>query len=240
MCFESSLLKKKRLIEEYFKANFIPSYYYEPYYHVSGFTYPELQIIKMDDPSTIHPANWGLIPSWGESNISGFRKKYNTLNAKSETLLESNMYQESAREHRCLILADGFFEPHHINNISYPYYCFIPSKKFEDGKSLFAYSGIYSELEDGTFSCSILTTEANDFFSEIHNKKKRMPLIIDESYTKEWLAQNLTGSQITELIKDSFTHKKFDAYQVSRNLYKRGINHNHPGILTKVERNTLF
>lgn len=240
MCFESSLIKKKRLIEEYFKATFIPSYYYEPYYHVSGFQYPELQIIKLDDPYTIHPATWGLIPSWGETDVSSFRKKYNTLNAKSETLLQSNMYQESARENRCLIIADGFFEPHHINNISYPYYCFIPSEKFEDGKDLFAYTGIYSELDDGTFCCSILTTEANEFFAEIHNKKKRMPLIIDDSYIKDWLQPDLTDSQINEILHSCDTQKKFDAYQVSRNLYKRGINHNHPGILKKVERNTLF
>jgi len=240
MCFESSLLKKKRLIEEFFKANFTPSYYYEPYYHVSGFNYPELQIIKMDDPYTIHPATWGLIPSWGEKDITSFRKKYNTLNAKSETLLTSIMYQESAREQRCLIIADGFFEPHHINNISYPYYCFIPSENFKDGKDLFAYAGIYSEIDGGNYSCSILTTEANDFFSEIHNKKKRMPLIIDDSFTKDWLQPDLNDDHIDELMKTCFTNKKFDAYAVSRNLYKRGINHNHPGILTKVERNSLF
>lgn len=240
MCFESSLLKKKRLIEEFFKANFTSNNSYEPFYHVSGFNYPELQIIKMDDPYTIHPANWGLIPSWGEKNITSFRKKYNTLNAKSETLLHSNMYQESARDNRCLIIADGFFEPHQINNISYPYYCFIPSENFEDGKSLFAYAGIYSEIENGDLSCSILTTEANDFFSEIHNKKKRMPLIIDDSFTTDWLQSNLNDSQIEELMKSSFTQKKFEAYAVSRNLYKKGVNTNHPGVLLPEAPNTLF
>ncbi len=53
-----------------------------PYYHVSGFTYPTVSIIKMDEPNVIYPSTWGFIPDWAEKDIPSFRKKYNTLNAK--------------------------------------------------------------------------------------------------------------------------------------------------------------
>ncbi len=72
--------------------------------------------IPTDRPRAILPMEWGLVAPLGKADILKFRSKYNTLNAKAETLLTSNMYKEPVRERRCLILADGFFEPHYEKN----------------------------------------------------------------------------------------------------------------------------
>lgn len=239
MCFDISSTKIKQLVKKNQNASFYTDFDYEPFYHSNGFTYPILSIIKIDDPHTIYPANWGFIPEWGEDDILSFRKKYNTLNAKQETLLSSNMYKESALQHRCLIVADGFFEPHRKFNDTIPYYCYIPSSKFKDGRDLFVFAGIYSETNTQT-SCTIITTEANSFFSEVHNVKKRMPLVLDDQIKFDWLDARLKTHQINDLMITGFTSKEFKAHSVSKALYQRKRFTNIASSLEPVSYNTLF
>lgn len=165
MCYETALTKNGKQIQEFFQKELAIPLEFEPYYHLSGFSHPNLQIVKMDEPEKIYPANWGFVPTWGTKDIPAFYKKYNTLNTKSETLF-NGLSKESALNKRCLIIADGFFEPHQKAGVSLPYFCHIPSSKFDDGRDLFMFGGIYSEIEKDSnlFSVSILTMEANSFF----------------------------------------------------------------------------
>lgn len=93
MCYETSLTKKLTPIEKTTDAKLLKPANYEPYYHLSGFTHPNLYCIPLENPSQIYPMEWGLIAPWGENDAPAFRKKYNTLNAKGETLLKSNTYK---------------------------------------------------------------------------------------------------------------------------------------------------
>ena len=239
MCFDISSTKIKQLFEKNRAATFVKEFNYEPYYHATGFLYPKISIIKSGETKKIHPSIWGLVPDWGHDDLIGFRKKYNTLNAKSETLLTSNMYKDHALENRCIILVDGFFEPHRSFDTTIPYYCYIPSEKFKDGRDVLALAGIYNSINDN-ISCSIITTEANEYFSEIHNIKKRMPLVLDESIVEDWLDPNLSKNHIFSLMKEGFTKKEFNSHSISKSLYSRGKNHNTPSIINKVIYNTLF
>jgi len=240
LCFDISSTKIKQLIEINQTAEFYHDFDYKPFFHKNGFSHPNVAIIKMDEPKTIYPSIWGYIPDWGMDDIPLFRKKYNTLNAKSETLLLSPTYKRGALKNRCLIIADGFFEPHRSNGISIPYYCYIPTNRYEDGRDVFVFAGIYSELEEGVYSCSIITTKANDFFSEIHNVKKRMPLVLNNDLKNEWLLVGLNDGQIKELLEEGYTKQVFKAHAISRNLYKRSVDTNVKEILNPVEYNDLF
>ncbi|WP_139854924.1 SOS response-associated peptidase [Aequorivita sinensis] len=242
MCYETALTKKKKEVKENFNKDFANPEQYEIYYHRSGFTHPNLQIVKMNEPNTIYPAEWGYVPSWGMRDITAFRKKYNTLNIKSETLFQG-LSKEAAFENRCLIIADGFFEPHKTAGNSIPYFCYIPTDKYADNRDLFVFGGIYSEIEDDTnqFTCSILTMEANPFFTEVHNVKKRQPLVLDEELYGEWFNPDLNEGNVLELIKNGFTSKEFKAHPVSTDLYKRNLNTNKPYIIEEVPPpNLLF
>jgi putative SOS response-associated peptidase YedK len=239
MCFEVSLRKKREEITNRLEIEAMLDAEYAPFFHMSGFTHNNLQIIPNHSPSTLVPAAWGLVPDWANHDPVVFLKKYNTLNAKSETVFESNTYKDSILENRCLIIVDGFFEPHHENGVSIPYFCYQPSDRFKDGSDIFAFAGIFSEIEEHKFTCSILTVPANPFFSEIHNKKKRMPLVLDEHYFEDWL-DDINKSQINELIATAFTDRPFKAHPVSRDLYKRGIDTNKPYIVEPVDKETLF
>ena len=173
-----------------------------------------------------------LVAPWGK-DILKFRKKYNTLNAKAETLLTSNMYSEPTRERRCLILADGFFEPHYekLSGPSQPYYCYLEERK------LFSFAGIYNTYDHHFYTCSLITIEADNFFAEIHNKKKRMPLVLDPNFEGEWLNPDLKDNEIQEVLATGLMRESFKAHQVTRDLYKRGIDTNTLEILKEVGGN---
>jgi len=138
-----------------------------------------------------------------------------------------------------LILADGFFEPHHENGVPIPHFCYQPTHEEPSG-DLFLSAGLYNDLDSETLTTTILTTAANSFFTEIHNKKKRMPLVLDSNYYMDWLDQGLPEQSINELIASGFTNNAFSAHPVSRDLYKCNLDTNKPYIVEEVEKGTLF
>lgn len=243
MCYSTALRKQREKIEQrlikQIPAKFKEETTFEPYFHLNGFTHGNLQIITMNNPELIVDAEWGLIPSWSTHNPEGFRKKSNTLNARSESIFEKASFSESAESKRCLILADGFFEPHHENGQAIPYFCYQPSEEFPEG-DIFLFAGLYTELDNNTLTSTILTTEANPFFMEVHNKGKRMPLILDNNYYEDWLDQGMTNQQINEIMAIGLDKTEFKAHPVSRDFYKKGIDTNKPYIIKPTPKDTLF
>lgn len=242
MCYSTALRKKKEAIEKnllsQIPAKFPENTEYEPFFHLNGFTHGNLQIIKMEEPDKICSASWGLVPTWATHDPISYRKKSNTLNARSETIFKKASFRESASEKRCLILADGFYEPHHENGISIPHFCYQPSKDYPQGE-LFLFAGLYNELDENVTTATILTVGANEFFAEVHNKKKRMPLVLDEYHYEDWI-DDLSDSELNEIMSIGFTSKPFLAHPISRDLYKKGINTNQPYIIEPVQKDTLF
>ncbi len=243
MCYSTALRKQReeitKKLRHTFNADFEVSESFQPYYHLNGFSHGNLQIIKMGDLSCTHSSSWGLVPDWAKNDPDAFRKKTNTLNARSESIFEKLSFKISAKEKRCLILADGFFEPHHQNNVPIPHFCFQPTMEDPKG-TLFMFAGLYNELDSTHITATILTTAANGFFAELHNKKKRMPLILDETYYKDWLNPRLSQQSINELIATGFTDKSFKAHRVSRGLYKSNFDTDKPYIVNEVQKDTLF
>ena len=237
MCYSTALRKQREQIEQrllsQIPAKFSDTTDFEPYFHLNGFSYGSLQIIKMEEPDKICSASWGLVPTWAAHDPVNYRKKSNTLNARSETIFEKASFKESASEKRCLILADGFYEPHHESGVSIPHFCYQPSNDFPKGE-LFLFAGLYNELDNQKLTATILTIEANEFFAEVHNKKKRMPLVLDEFHYEDWI-DNLSDSEINEIMATGFTSKPFSAHPISRDLYKKGINTNQPYIVEPVQ-----
>ncbi|TNJ46100.1 SOS response-associated peptidase [Tamlana fucoidanivorans] len=243
MCYSTALRKKKEQIEQSLLANFDADFEipleYLPYYHLNGFTHGNLYIIKMDEPEKIYPASWGLVPNWALHNPEGFRKKSNTLNARAENVFERNSYKDIAEDKRCLILSDGFFEPHHENGVSIPHFCYQPSKEYPEG-DLFLFAGLYNELDDELYTATIITVGANAFFAEVHNKRKRMPLVLADDLFEDWLDDGMNQPQLNELMAYGFTSQDFKAHPVTREIYKKGIDTNTPRFIAPVDKGTLF
>ncbi|MEK0413563.1 MAG: hypothetical protein RL070_1051 [Bacteroidota bacterium] len=190
----------------------------------SGFSYKSWPIIKNSDQDfTIENAHWELIAPWVKTlkEAEAGREKFNTLNATSERLLESKLFKPAALNYRCLVPSTGFFEWRHYKpigakkDIAYPYFISLTNQP------LFYMAGIYQPWTDketgetmDTFS--IVTTKANTLMEQIHNKKKRMPTILNEVHASEWLQTNLSESKIMELASSTYDTSCMSAYTVDK------------------------
>lgn len=183
MCYQTRLIKKKEAIQDRFRVNVDNLKNIEELELVKAFDYPKTPIITNKQPDTIAMYNWGLVPKWAED--TSFR--HYTLNARIETLHEKPSFK-NVIHNRCLIIADGFYEWQWLNKSG------SKKQKYEitlANEELFAFAGLYSEWVDteGTVlhSYTMVTTQANELMAEIHNTKKRMPILLKKKDEKKWL-----------------------------------------------------
>lgn len=157
---------------------------YRPSPFVNGFSHPKVPVIIDENPSEITTADWGLIPFWAKN--SDIAKQ--TLNAKIETVKSKPSFRNNYNK-RCLVLVKGFYEWKWLDDKGKEKNKFFLSIKNQE---LFSLAGIYSHWTDtetgkDVTSFSIVTTEANELMSEIHNTKHRMPIVLYKSMEREWL-----------------------------------------------------
>lgn len=136
-----------------------------------------LAVIVREGLSQGATLRWGFVPPWADDPSVGFKM----INARAETVAEKPAYRDAFRRHRCLIVADGFYEwqregarqPFHVTRA--------------DGEP-FAFAGLRTAWKrpDGEWlrSCTIVTTQANDAIRSIH---PRMPVILEPDEEAIWL-----------------------------------------------------
>ncbi|WP_395307729.1 SOS response-associated peptidase [Mycobacterium sp. AMU20-3851] len=151
-----------------------------------------------DDESTrrIRSMRWGLIPPWAKAGPDGApdtKKGPLLINARAETLTTSPAFRGSAKNKRCLVPMDGWYEwkPGTDTGTAKkpaktPYYMYAA-----DGEPLFM-AGLWStwrpkDADPGSrplVSCTIITTDSAAQLADIHD---RMPLTISASDWDRWL-----------------------------------------------------
>jgi len=176
MCGRFTIFSPASVIEEYFELTdlypFIPSYNVAPSQNI-------LAILENADKKRVGVGlRWGLIPSWmKEENISS-----QMINARLETVHEKPSFCKAFQSRRCLIVADGIYEWKKTKDSKHPIYIHPENKK------PFGMAGLWEHWENNQGnvieSCTILTQEANQQISEVHN---RMPVIIDPQNFSPWL-----------------------------------------------------
>lgn len=187
-----------------------------PRYYINAYTFPKLYVIKQENTRLISTAHWGLIPSFVNDWDRANEIKTQTINAKSETVFDKVSFKKSILAARCLILVDGFFEYQHRSKDKIPYYI------YPNESPHFLFGGVYNNwLNHSTgeeiSSCSIITTEANPLMCDIHNSKKRMPLIFDQEQAQRWLLRDLHESDIRSLMV-KYPEEKMRAHQINKAL----------------------
>lgn len=187
---------------------------FERRYHVGAFENIKLPVITNRDPSQVQLFTWGLIPFWvhDEKTASEFKDK--TVNARAETLFEKPAFRSSAGTKHCLVIADGFFEWRYYNGKNYPYYI-----KLKD-QHVFSMAGLWDHwvnTRNGQeiYSYTIITTEANPLLAMIHNKKKRMPAILDKKDERKWISKSLTHDETLALLQP-YDENRMIAYTISK------------------------
>jgi putative SOS response-associated peptidase YedK len=180
MCYSNSATTKNiDLSKRYRKStNSISD---EITYYANGFNFPNWRVVTNEE--SIKVMRWGLIPNWFKGNDEAEIARM-TLNARVESVREKASFKSILKRGRCIIPSTGFFEWKHAGNKRTPFFIF-PSDDI-----VFSMAGLFDVWETTNslvYSFSILTCEANDFMAEIHNVKKRMPVILSPSNELNWL-----------------------------------------------------
>jgi putative SOS response-associated peptidase YedK len=183
MCYQTRLIKKKEEIQQRFNVDIKALSSFEPKIVCKAFDFPKMPVITNKNPDKIELYNWGLIPQWAvDTSIRTY-----TLNARIETLDKKNAFKNSI-ENRCLIIADGFYEWQWLNKSGSKKQKFLITLPNE---SLFAFAGIFEQYTNDSKQIlntyTILTTQANTLMAQIHNTKKRMPVILSPDEENSWL-----------------------------------------------------
>lgn len=198
---------------------------YTPYHVVSAFEHPTLPVVTQNPSGySIQFFDWGLIPNWCKDWDKAAEMRKFTPNAKSETVTDKPSFKEAIKTNRCLIPSVGFYEWQSRGKEKVPYYIYLKSKE------PFFFAGIYDSWKNPadqkthkTFS--ILTTEANPLMAEIHNIKKRMPVILPKGNEQNWLNHDLSVNESLTLLQP-YDEDLMSAHSISSLISSKDQNRN--------------
>ena len=190
---------------------------------------PFLPFAGNDDPLHIKTAMWKFIPE--QASLSAYQK-YDTCNAKAEEIFEKRTYKTSIMESRGLVVLMGFFEgQEQPDKISQPYFIYPANGEILTLGCVFS-DWMDRETGQEARTFAIITTPANVLMSEIHNKKKRMPLIVP-SELREWWLGDLPEKEVKNYLC-AYPDGYLTAHKVTRDIYKRGVETNLPQTLMPI------
>jgi putative SOS response-associated peptidase YedK len=163
-------------------------------------------IVQVGAKRSLEMFRWGLVPGWTEDPAMGNK----LINARAETLARKPSFKQLLGTHRCLVLADGFYEWRRDGNQKFPMRFTLKS-----GES-FAFAGLWDSWmqRDGKplRTYTIITTEPNDLLRPIHN---RMPAMLSDRDALKWLsAENQETSPALALLKP-FPANEMAGYDVA-------------------------
>jgi len=162
-----------------------------------------LAVITKLKPANLDYYRWGLIPAWAKDPAIGNK----LINARAESVSEKPSFRKPLKSQRCLVPADSFYEWKQ-NGTKVPFRIFLKNTR------IFSFAGLWDQWEspDGSKirSFSIITTSANTFMKNIH---ERMPVILSEEDEHRWLNETDESSLIS-LLKPC-PSEIMDAYPLS-------------------------
>jgi len=226
VCYYSSISVGFKIIEDRFGARFVQTESFKPVYSACGFSFLLCPLLPMKIV--------GLSACFdGDSFLSGqglrdsLAMRQRTLNARSETVFEKPAFRYSIMSKRCLILVDGFFEWRHEQKG-------VPLLHQAEESGSFCLGGHLGHVEepenrDELKTYAVLTTNANQLLEKIHNRQKRMPVILPRENERTWLQNDLERGEIQALLQP-YNTDEMEAYPVSGMVNKLGLNTDNPEV----------
>jgi putative SOS response-associated peptidase YedK len=173
----------------------------------------DVPVVVNEDGNRLVLCRWGLVPHWAKDPSIGNRM----INARAETLGIKPSYKVPFRRHRCLVVADGFYEWKKTEGGKLPVYIHL-----KDGRP-FGFAGLYSDWSSpqGAIirTCTIITTVPNELLNPIHN---RMPAIIRPENRDDWLDSDEHDLEKLALLLSPYPANEMEAWEVSRRVNAPG------------------
>lgn len=134
---------------------------------------------------------WGLIPHFADPET--FDRLL--INARAETLVDAPAFRDAFQTHRCLVVADGFYEWRAEETGKKPVWITRPDRE------PFAFAGLWAAAKRGDgssiHSCAIVTCEPGEVVAPIHD---RTPVILDQETEGGWLDPVLRPGELRGLL----------------------------------------
>lgn len=196
---------------------------YMPSYNVAP-SHSVLSVIHDGSKNRLGYLRWGLVPSWSKDEKIG----YKMINARAETLTEKSSFRNAYQSRRCLILADSFYEWKRNDDKTK-----IPMRIKLTTDELFAMAGLWERWNSPEgktiFTCTVITTTANELMKNIHD---RMPVILKPGDEKTWLDPTIHNpNELNHLLKP-LAAEIMEAYEVSNLVNSQKNNSAH--LITKI------
>lgn len=195
----------------------------EPSYNIAPSQ--DIAVLSSQGEKQLVACRWGFIPSWAKDPATG----YKLINARSETVAEKPAFREAFLKHRCLVIADGFFEWQKGEKKKTPYYVHLISRR------PFGFAGLYhawtSPEGHVICTCTIITTEANELLAQVHD---RMPVIIPKEKEDLWLDPDMHDQDVLRGLLRPYPAAEMEMYPVAPNVNSPKFN--TPEVLKAVLR----
>jgi putative SOS response-associated peptidase YedK len=188
MCGRFSSTSQLQFLLEQFRAEPVGVEGHQPSWNVAPASDILVVTASEDGARQLRELRWGLVPRWAKDRSGANRM----INLRAETVREKKGWKSTLARKRCIIPIDGFYEwqDQGKGQRKQPFY--ITSRDF----SPLALAGLWATWRDPEsgeelFTCTILTTSANDLMESVHH---RMPVILAPEDWDAWLDPNNTDT----------------------------------------------
>ncbi|MFB4165406.1 SOS response-associated peptidase [Alteribacillus sp. JSM 102045] len=223
MCGRFTLSEDVKEIEKRFDVDHTVVDNYEPSFNIAPSQHI-LAIVNDGKHNRLGTLKWGLIPVWAKDEKIG----YKLINARGETIHQKNSFKQAFRKRRCIIPTDGFYEwKKYDGKKKQPYRIYLKNEK------VFGFAGLWekwtNDQGEDVFTCTIITTKANEFMRDIHD---RMPVILSKANEKVWLDPAVQNTEELTSLLTPLDSSLMTAYQVSSDV--NNPKNNYAGLLNSL------
>lgn len=190
MCGRYNLRATPQELQQFFhlfRADGLPA---QPRYNIAPTqTVPIIRLLNGQRESDA--VRWGLVPSWSKE----LKSSAPLINARGDTVAEKPSFRTAFKRRRCLIPASGFYEWRREGKAKVPFHI------HQTSDHLLAFAGLWEtwdKAETPLTSCTIITTDANQLMSTIHD---RMPVILKPDQWEIWLDPEVDPKALQEFIQ---------------------------------------
>jgi putative SOS response-associated peptidase YedK len=195
MCGRFSSTSQLQFLLEQFRAEPLGVEGHQASWNVAPATDILVVTASPDGPRQLRELKWGLVPRWAKDPSGANRM----INLRAETVREKKGWKSTLARRRCIIPIDGFYEwqDQGKGQRKQPFY--ITSRDFTP----LALAGLWATWRDPDsgeelFTCTILTTSANDLMEPVHH---RMPVILAPEDWDSWLdPENTDTEELAKLL----------------------------------------
>ena len=195
MCGRFSSTSQLQFLLEQFRAEPMGVEGHQPSWNVAPASDILVVTASAEGARELRALKWGLVPRWAKDPSGANRM----INLRAETVREKKGWKSTLARRRCIIPIDGFYEwqDQGKGQRKQPFY--ITSRDFTP----LALAGLWATWRDPDsgeelFTCTILTTSANDLMEPVHH---RMPVILAPEDWDRWLdPENTDTEELAKLL----------------------------------------